>query len=239
MGPDAGKSKLKQLLIIAMVVIMVTMTAAVAVFFSTRNTDKEYAGVIFSNSDKLDIGGRDEARLNFIKSLLNHHIAMALEYNGSPLEDDYVVSIRSLTGDKDIYGNYITNMIVDIPDIRQSWRINYSWDITDPQTYIGEPAVFCLGKKDMVYPDFRCEEAIVAENVSSADPIMRHLPYSTLHYTVTGDTTNRLKVEISLSNSDLYGTTSDKAAQRYENEVVEWIKSLDLDPNDYIINYIY
>lgn len=76
------------------------------------------------------------------------------------------------------------------------------------------------------------------------DPITSHLPHSTLDYNLTSEVDKDnagndilvLNAEILLAESDL-GPGQDQTVQAYKQEVVDYIKSLGLDPANYTIRY--
>jgi hypothetical protein len=81
------------------------------------------------------------------------------------------------------------------------------------------------------------------DNGPMQDPIVKHLPYGTLDYSLNYELNNNglvLNARILLTGAD---TKSGEAAKnqritKYKKEVVDYIRSLGLDPAKYTINYI-
>jgi hypothetical protein len=78
----------------------------------------------------------------------------------------------------------------------------------------------------------------------AADPIVEHLPYGTLDFTLTAQTpdTNQdqsklvLNARLLLSHADM--SNEDAAVAQYKKEVTDYIVSLGLNPANYNIQYI-
>lgn len=76
------------------------------------------------------------------------------------------------------------------------------------------------------------------------DPILQHLPHSTLSFELTALVTQNderedilvLEARLLLNAADVR-IGADEAVEQYKSEVVEFIRSLDLDPEDYTIRY--
>lgn len=77
------------------------------------------------------------------------------------------------------------------------------------------------------------------------DPALGHLPHSTLTYTLSGVISAggdsnasglSLKADLLLTGADMR-SNPDAAIAQYKQQVVDYIKSLGLDPNNYVISY--
>ena len=134
------------------------------------------------------------------------------------------------------------SFIVDIPSIKQSYFISYEWSSDANNKYFsGYTALAtCLTSDKLIYSDFDCKDNF--SNIESRDPILDHLPYSTFNYTITANTNNSSKVDLDV-NIILYfldtrDNNSENSINIYKAEVIDWIKSKNIDPSLYIINYI-
>jgi hypothetical protein len=76
------------------------------------------------------------------------------------------------------------------------------------------------------------------------DPLLLHLPYSTLSYTaegaiakVNGKDTVQVTVNIMLDASEVSDGGQDQAIAKHKQEFVNYVKSLGIDPSKYTISY--
>ncbi len=80
-----------------------------------------------------------------------------------------------------------------------------------------------------------------ANSKIKSDPILGHLPYGNadfkLRAKVVGASTLSLQAELLLSAADAR-TDQNAAIQQYKGEVLDYIKSLGLNPDSYTINYV-
>ena len=142
--------------------------------------------------------------------------------------------------------DYTGSFIVDIPSLRQSYTVQYSYS-ADPDSPLnaGYPVlVDCVPEKDVIYDDFKCIGTLSEENAEVQDPLVSYLPYSTLSYKVWADITSgdlEINADLRIPSVDLSG---DEATRRmvvahYKKSVTDWITSKDLDASRYTINYNY
>jgi len=73
-------------------------------------------------------------------------------------------------------------------------------------------------------------------------PIMNHVPYTDAEKYASGQAMNRFKIDAVYQEDQLsllvtLNTCSDYSANIYKQDALDWIRSKDIDPNDYIINY--
>lgn len=76
------------------------------------------------------------------------------------------------------------------------------------------------------------------------DPLLVHLPYSTLSYTADGVITTvngkdavQVNVNIILDASEVNGGGQDQAIAAHKQDFINYVKSLNIDPSKYTINY--
>lgn len=81
--------------------------------------------------------------------------------------------------------------------------------------------------------------------ITHTDPILKHLPHSTLEFELSPLVTqNEINEPILVLEARLLLTSADvnidpkAATEKYKQSVIEYIKSLDLKPDDYTIRYI-
>ncbi len=79
---------------------------------------------------------------------------------------------------------------------------------------------------------------------NTEDPIAKHLPESSLHYTITGayeasedgNAIYVLNIKIILNNADL-GPHKDTTIEQYKSDALTHIRSLGFNPDNYLIRY--
>lgn len=173
-----------------------------------------------------------------LQSALASYITRANEYNNRETKEKYDITIRSEETIK--YPAYnLTKLVVDVPDAEQSWSVQYSWT-DDMEKYTGEPIVECLPIEQLIYGDFKCFE--INEAPSNLDPVLQYLPYDAGIYEVNINEKNEngkgLKVYI--HTAYLRGDyTIDAIINNTKQSVSEWLKSHNLNIDNYEIEYDY
>lgn len=80
---------------------------------------------------------------------------------------------------------------------------------------------------------------------TNRDPIFQYMPHSTLNYELSavvgggGDSeasTVSIDAQILLNGADVRGG-KDAAVAKYKQQIVDYLKSIKIDPNNYVINY--
>jgi hypothetical protein len=135
------------------------------------------------------------------------------------------------------------SFIVDMKSVRQSYLISYRWSSDENNMYIGGYAakIECLPLDKLIYGNFSCKDDFANSiNAASRDPILDYLPYSTFNYTVVANNNSgkiELNVDMILNSSDTRDGQRDNSINKYKSQVVDWIKSIKFNPDDYSINY--
>ncbi len=135
------------------------------------------------------------------------------------------------------YGSFI----VDIQSIKQSYLMSYEWSSDSLNNNLSgyTATASCLPSDKIIYNNFNCEDSSSFDN--KKDPILDYLPHSTFNYTVTANIDDKnktnLNVDIILYSSDTRNNERDSSINKYKAEVVDWIKSINLNPDDYTITY--
>jgi hypothetical protein len=120
--------------------------------------------------------------------------------------------------------------------------MSYEWssEVNNPNFSGYTAAAQCLSINKLIYGDFNCKDTILT-NKNTTDPILDYLPYSTFNYTITANyvsnSTLELNAKITLYSYDTRNDNEVAAIARYKQEIVDWIKSKNLKPEDYLINY--
>lgn len=140
---------------------------------------------------------------------------------------------------------YSTTFIVDIESIQQSYRVNNYYSklsVKESGLFDYTNSVLCVNKDELKYKAFSCKDRISEEsNVSSSDPILLYLPYSTLRYDLVIDSSSkdlRLIAKFNLTEAD-YTIGEQKAIENYKGQLRDWFVSKDLNINNYSITYKY
>lgn len=136
-------------------------------------------------------------------------------------------------------GVYTVNFIVDIKSLSQSYDVSYQWSNSGEKDKLteGVTAVKCLPVDKLIYGEFDCKD-MFTELSAPTDPILAHLPYSSLDFKVTYDP-NVTKT----LNATIYTTAADErtdpgvAIEQYKKNVKEWVASTGVNANEYKINY--
>ena len=189
---------------------------------------------------------RDETLYSAFGSMYNSVVA-ANERNDEASEEFYSGAVRNGTCRRERINGVMQEFwsvtaIVDIPDAGQSWDISFGYierrvrEIREP---IGPFQASCLPLNQLIFGDFNCFVPIQGEvDTTQIDPIFEYLPYSTFSWQVFSPGIRQLGVRIFLSSADTRGTTREKAAERYKQEVREWVNSKGFNFDEYTVNWI-
>jgi len=235
--------KAKRTLIVAVAIFLFSSAVAIvlAIYENTKNPYPYYINI--ANLDDFTAGKpTDRNTLNFIKYSLFNTISYNLDYpitNGEI--EDVLVRPNSFSQTYDeATRTHSVNFIVDIESLQQSYGVRYQW--SNDRSFITAEygtLVFCLPIEQLIFGDFQCRYMMSSENQVS-DPIIRHLPHSTLNFEITAGGLNNnkltLNITITLSAYD-ERTDADAAIESYKVEVVNWIKSIGQTPDNYNLNY--
>lgn len=140
--------------------------------------------------------------------------------------------------DSKIYKN---TFIIDIPSIKESFKINILWSNYSNVDLGGNSLLFsCLEKSEIIYSSFNCKKSLGLPEIID-DNIIQYLPYSVSNYSIvlksnTGDKIS-LYIDIFLDLADTENNKTDASIAKYKLAAINWIKSKNLNPENYIINY--
>ena len=131
---------------------------------------------------------------------------------------------------------YYGKFDVSIKSINRLFEIHFSWSdnntAVNPTEYTN--SIKCTGSNDECIDDYKHNPNNPEYN---KDPIVKLLPYDTLHYVVTLSSKNTLVTSINLSLSDTRDGMTEKSVKKYKKEVEDWFKTTGLNRNDY--KFIY
>lgn len=136
------------------------------------------------------------------------------------------------------------SFIIDIPSIKQSYLISYEWSSDENNSNLSgySATATCLSTDKLIYGDFNCKDNFSnSKNNIDRDPILNYLPYSTFNYTITASINSQNKADLNvgmvLYSSDTRDGNRDNSINKYKTEIINWIKSKSLNPDNYLINY--
>lgn len=224
-------------------VILIIFLAITAIYLkSTENIYGNYISIRNYNKHMPELP-KDR------RDSLNASLYGIVKYN---MSDDRKIAIKDAliregSVDKAKKDDEISNVnsgsfIVDMASIKQSYLLSYDWSNDNKDNkYLGYSAIAqCLPIDKLAYGDFSCKNNTV-DMETDTDPIIEYLPYSTFHHYVTAnvgdDGKTGLDVMIYLVSKEMIDGNRQPAIEQYKTETVEWIKSIGLNPDDYIIDY--
>lgn len=231
----------KQKIFIISVILLFITIFILLLFINPSN--KYGDGITINNYDKY-ISNLPTDKKNSINSTLYKIVKNNLK------SDKLSVNDASIRGDSVKY-NYdkSTNInsgsfIVDMQSIKQSYFITYKWSPTDNNVNLSgyTATAACLSSDKLIYGDFTCiDDFYNSKSYINRDPILDYLPYSTFNYTVTAtinkDNKADLDVNIILYLSDTRDGNRENSINKYKTEITDWIKLINLIPDNYLINY--
>lgn len=234
----------KVFIIMALLVFVLLTTVILVFYFISQNQPTTTVSIKnYGDYEKTLPPSERES----IETMLFNTIDSNLENIEQQKLDD--VYIRDGSYSQELVGdNYNTEFIVDIESIKQSYKVTNTYPRQGRQAgqnYDYNILVFCLPKQDLKYGEFKCLDRISQEKgLQAADPIASLLPHATLDYLIEigdssaeGDKLN-LAVTIYLSQAD-YNSGVDASIKLRKEAINSWFESHNLNPDNYIINYVY
>lgn len=226
--------------IISILLILIFITIFVLLFlFQSGN----------KYGDEINISGFDKYISNMPadrKSAINSSLYNIIESNLKSNKFDIKDAIIRESSVKDNYNNSTNinsgSFIVDIPSIKHSYLISYEWSSDSNNINMsGYGAIAsCLPINELIYDDFNCKDDF-NQYKTQADPILNYLPYEKPNYIITADINNSrtiLNINLTLYGYDTRDNTEEEAINKYKTEIINWIKSINLNPDNYSLNYI-
>jgi hypothetical protein len=208
-------------------VIFIIIVVAICFVYQKNNSTS-----IDNFSNKVENISADE-RLN-IKNSLEY----AVSYNVPEAKDSINYgSVFIRDGSYEQYSDgdlLLTSFIVDIPNLKQSYRI---FDTYADQTMLGDytQLALCLPISDLVYGDFQCKDRLSEESsLPKSDPILGYfLFYHSDKFQIFPNDLidDRLAINVEFFDSNL---TETERVDIFN----DWMSGVKLDVDDYIVNYL-
>jgi len=231
-----------KLIIIGSIMLVILIIATVIYAFMQQRSEYD-EGLNIANLSEYTRGKpNDKKTLDYIKYDLHRVVSMNSK---NPVENN---SIKDILVRKDSFSQtyngetrvHNVEFIVDSSSLKQSYDISYQWmGDTSIESALDEwgTVVKCLPIEDLIYGDFSCKD-MFTELANQEDPIMEYLPYSTPNVSITyaAKYEKTLDVKIETSAAD-ERDNPEKYINQYKQEAKDWIKSKNLDPDEYTLSY--
>ena len=240
----------KRILIIVAIcfVVLVVVFIVLGFMFGNKASNPYGNGIIIQNyNDKIknlpsEMKQGTEAYLYNIADRNNKG-----SYNLKSIKDAYIRNGSNTQDYSESKNLYSGNYIVDIESIKQSYYIQYTYSSDQKNVHAPGDAIIvsCLPKDKLIYGIFNCSDFISAQ-ASKYEDIIQFLPFENFSFKLSANATSGedkviLVAELRIPDSDLTGdsVSDSKVIDMYKKEVTDWIKSKNLNPDDYIITYNY
>ena len=140
-----------------------------------------------------------------------------------------IVRQDSITENND-GATYSGSFLVDIEEIKQSYKIQYSWSKNNSTVSSYDVVVSCPTKNELIYGDFDCTDIVTEENAG----IISYLPYS-----VQDDNKNVIYyARVNAKNITIIdavaNTCNRTTATEYHNKLKQYFATI---PEDYLKQY--
>lgn len=235
------KAKRNLLIVVAVFFAVCIGVVVVAIYENNKNPYDKYMDI--ANLDDYTTGKPSDRRtLYYIKYMLFNVISdhTEREWENGEIKD---ILVRDGTFSQTyVEGSAVhaVSFVVDIESISQSYLVRYQWTSKrDAVLPDAANAVVCVEESEMIYDDFGCSD-MFAEQDKPIDPILDHLPHSTVSYTITGGGFEKgkyvLNVKIQLSAAEMRSGEG-AAAAVYQSQARAWVKSVGFNPDDYVLKY--
>lgn len=242
--------KISKKQIIITIFIIITIIIIFTFYFIFRPIQSNIINI--SNLNECGDNIHNTISQNITASAYNT-VKLAHNFNNQPSLNHYSGLIRegscSTTTEDNI--GHTSMAILDIPDAKQSWQIEFFWIKNNQPTEsldFGAIKYTCITEDQMIYPDFNCDKIIaerdreINDNIINKDPIFNILPYSTLNYTIrfaSVDEKDKITLNITISISNVeYKEDPEKYVNLYKNSAIDYLKSRGFNPDNYSFNYI-
>lgn len=237
---------IRKKIVVLFIIFWVILALVLIIFTIYNNSANKYGDYVeISNiSNYIKYKPQDKNTMDFIKHNLLETIRLNTQNKTQPNSvKDIIVRDNSFQQNYDqTIDIYTVKFIVDIPSLSQSYLVNYQWSNKEDNIHINENGtmVVCLPPQQLIYKEFNCKDSFSIQK-GNVDPMVEFLPYSTFNYTVTATMKDNDKVDLDVNmilySSDTRDGNRDNAIAKYKTEIIDWIKSIKLNPDDYLINY--
>ncbi|NTW61149.1 hypothetical protein HGB24_00490 [Candidatus Saccharibacteria bacterium] len=182
-----------------------------------------------------------------MKDSINDQLAKTVGINtrdqSIDISDAIIRNGSSSYQQNEITGIYSGSFIVDLKKMSQSYKASIQWSKNDRTQIIGDTVrIRCLPVNNLIYGDFNCQdETTKLEDIERNNPILQYLPYSTNNFIISAninkDGTVSLNADIILYSYDTRDKNEEESINKYKLQIIDWIKSKDFNPDDFIISY--
>lgn len=231
---------------VSVIVAFVAVLILVLVMFFNEQKANRSESIVISNFNKYIKNIPKSERVAIEKSLYTTVIGNVEKPDPKSINsiDDAFIRDGSYSQDyKDKV--YSTAFIVDIASIKQSYRVTNLYSPIgkeEAELYDYTILVLCLGKGELKFGEFKCQDRITQENgFEEYDPIIGLIPYSTLNYTINRNFKSeklQLLVKLYLSEVDRRMGVQE-SIDYYKEQIKAWFESNKLNIEDYDIVYEY
>lgn len=246
-------------LLVIMIFGWVIILLGVVIFLAVKN-------ISFNESEKRRLGDKDgvisiNGKTDYyggaeisdsLKHFIERSLYTAINFNtDTVLESGSVkdVTIREGTfqDNADKSGMHRVKYVVDIPSLRQSYIITYSWLDSEDDSVPQEASVLCVTPKYVIYEDFDCTDMYISqEGLSNSQPYAVRFLYMIEGYKgVLSDGSTYTVKRAKDANNETYlrviGNVcgSQSLVEEAKNSLRTRMEYLDLRPEDYKINFEY
>lgn len=203
--------------------------------------------IIQNNSNQISINNYDKYLKNLPndrKTDINRAIYSQIRYLDKLQDYKNDTNIRSNSYSEKYNKSsfiYQSSFIIDIPSLKISYRIGLSWTKKSNIELSGSNLSFsCVEKSEIIYKDFNCRKSLNLPDITD-DKILNYLPYSVSNYSIIIKSNTpsgiSLYIDIFLDLADTENNKTETSIAKYKTAALNWIKSKNLNPNSYIVNY--
>ena len=223
--------------------LLLLLIAVITIFTISYHSDNYTKDQIqITNLSSVTRGRQsDEYTVNLIRSQLYKTIAMNTPNDFDPTTVTDTEIRQDSFSQKDDTELHQVNFIVDIPSLRQSYRVQYQWaknasDLDEYGTFVA-----CPLSTQLIYSAFDCKD-MFTETFGTNDPLLLNLPKSTKDYqlySIEHNTTEKQKITavILIHSYETRFSEKDKKVEQVKAEIIGFIKSTGADPENYEIDY--
>ncbi|MBQ3294714.1 hypothetical protein IJG98_03270 [Candidatus Saccharibacteria bacterium] len=224
-----------------LIVTFILITTALIIFLVTSlSSSNNPYGDFTSISGLSFVSGLSKDYKNLITSQLYNTISSNLSDSSATPTSGAKVRRKSITyNDTDTI--HSASFIVDIPSIKQSYRVSAEWSSSKTATSGYPVVVRCLGSTDeIIYPNFSCTD-VFSDAVGSTLPLITYLPYYSNNFSLvaTDLTGEKPKIEatILIHSYETAFSERNQKATLVKNDILDFIKNTNSNIEDYDITY--
>lgn len=214
--------------------IIVVVLALVNIF--SGNGQK---GIDITNFEQYVTNLTENERINIERALYNVVALNNVTTDGAFMDK---ATIRESSYEQDFNEDvYTTSFIVDMPTLKQSYKIsNLYSSIVELTSY--QTVATCLSEDKLIFGEFDCVDAIIIEKGGVGGDIMSILPIVVPHYTIkmgayNGGRLTPIDVTIRIWTSETSKEESDSVVDYYKQEINDWIVMSGFKLENYKFNY--